>query len=84
MSKYNNVVPHVDSERKIQNKAIKLLRSVHGFGYIGNLKDVENSNIRENDVLEFLTEKQGCTQAQAREALKALESVSYCTDSNTL
>ena len=46
----------IKPERDTQNRAIDLLLSVlPKYRYIGNLEDVENSNIREDELRQFLT-----------------------------
>ena len=70
----------VEAERDVQNKVIDLLHNVHKYRYIGNLKEQENKNLRRDDVLEFLTNKQHCTKKQAEEALRKLQADTVCAD----
>lgn len=70
----------VEAEREVQNKVIDLLHNVHKYRYLGNLKEQENKNLRSDDVLEFLTNKQHCTKKQAEEALRKLQADTVCAD----
>lgn len=70
----------VEAEREVQNKVIDLLHNVHKYRYLGNLKEQENKNLRRDDVLEFLTNKQHCTKKQAEEALRKLQADTVCAD----
>lgn len=69
----------MDPERKVQSDIINLLHNVHGYKYLGNLKAQENSNIRRDDLLQFLRE-QGCTEKQALEAYNKLHADAMCAD----
>lgn len=44
------------SERKTQERVIELFKNL-GYDYLGNLKDEDNSNIREDDLANFLNGK---------------------------
>lgn len=67
-------------ERDTQNRAIDLLLSVlPKYRYIGNLEDVENSNIREEELHKFLTSQQGCNAQQADEAIRSLKQAAACS-----
>ncbi|MGI6224518.1 MAG: type I restriction endonuclease subunit R, partial [Prevotella sp.] len=70
----------LDPEREVQNQVINLLHNVHGYEYLGNLKEQENSNIRKDELMTFLTEKQHCTEKQAKEAVDKLSADAVCTD----
>lgn len=74
----------VDAERDVQNKVIDLLHNVHHYRYIGNLKETENSNLRHDDVVAFLTSKQRCTTKQAEEAYRKLKADTICADKDHL
>jgi type I restriction enzyme, R subunit len=41
-------------ERTTQNRVVKLLQAELGYHYIGNLEDTDNSNLREQDLLQYL------------------------------
>ncbi|SFW42388.1 type I restriction enzyme, R subunit [Prevotellaceae bacterium HUN156] len=70
----------IKPERDTQNRAIDLLLSVlPKYRYIGNLEDVENSNIREDELRQFLTSQQGCTAQQAGEAIRSLKQAAACS-----
>ena len=59
-------------ERETQNRVISLLRNqLPEFKYIGNLKDLENSNIREDRLAIFLS-KQGYEEREIKAAIKKL------------
>lgn len=69
----------VKSERETQKHAIELvLDALPSYAYLGNLEDVENSNIREDELREFLTSKQHCTDSEATEAINALKQAAAC------
>ena len=68
--------PSTNSERTVQNRVIKLLCDKNGYEYIGNLKESENTNIREDILRTFLMERQELTSAQASEAIRKLKEVS--------
>ena len=64
----------VKPERETQNKAILLvLHALPAYSYGGNLADVENNNIREDELCTFLMEKQNCTDSEATEAINELK-----------
>lgn len=70
----------IKPERDTQNRAIDLLLSVlPKYRYIGNLEDVENSNIREDELRQFLTSNQECTEQQADEAIRSLKQAAACS-----
>ena len=67
------------SEREVQNRIIKLVQMVHQkYKYAGNLEGQENSNIREEVLKKFLTQKQGLTALQADETVRELKKAAYC------
>ena len=72
--------PSTNSERAVQNRIIKLLCDKNGYDYIGNLKDVENGNIREETLREFLIEHQELTSIQASEAIRKLKEAAACSN----
>lgn len=76
MNRYQRIT---HDERVTQNKAISLLRNVLKYEYFGNLADVENSNIRVDDLRKFLIGKQGCTPQMADEAITALKDAAACS-----
>ena len=76
--------PSTNSERAVQNRVIKLLCDKNGYEYIGNLKDTENTNIREDILMEFLMDRQGLTSIQASEAVRKLKEVAYCANKDAL
>ena len=64
------------SERKTQEQVLKLISErLVDYKYIGNLKDVENTNLREETLIAFLTERsrQALTAAQAQSAIRKLK-----------
>lgn len=67
------------NERATQNEAVRLLRSVLNYLYLGNLAETENSNIRQDDLRRFLMERQGCTPAMADEAIMRLREAAKCS-----
>ena len=70
----------VKPERDTQNRAIDLLLSVlPKYRYIGNLEEMENSNIREDDLRQFLTEQRACSAQQADEAIRSLKQAAACS-----
>lgn len=68
-------------ERETQDKAVALLQSVLQYRYLGNLQDTENSNIRIDDLRNFLINKQGCTEQMADEAIATLRETAHCSNS---
>ncbi len=73
-----------NSERAVQNRVIKLLCDKNGYEFIGNLKDVENGNIREETLRKFLVEHQELTSAQASEAVRKLKEAAACSNKEAL
>ena len=76
--------PSTNSERAVQNRVIKLLCAKNGYEYIGNLKESENTNIREEILRTFLMERQELTSAQASEAIRKLKEVAFCANKDAL
>ena len=81
MSQYE---PSMNPERAVQNRIIKLLQKYNGYEYIGNLKDTENTNIREDILRTFLMERQELTSAQATEAIRKLKEAAVCANKDAL
>lgn len=80
----SHIEPSTNSERAVQNRIIKLLCEKNGYEYIGNLKDVENGNIREEILRQFLEERQELTSAQATEAIRKLKEAAFCANKEAL
>lgn len=78
------ITPSTNTERAVQNRIIKLLCEKNGYEYIGNLKDVENGNIREEILRQFLEERQELTSAQATEAIRKLKEAAFCANKEAL
>ena len=76
--------PSTNSERAVQNRVIKLLCYKNGYEFIGNLKDVENGNIREETLRKFLIEHQELTSIQASEAIRKLKEAAACSNKEAL
>lgn len=76
--------PSTNSERAVQNRVIKLLCDKNGYDFIGNLKDVENGNIREETLRKFLIENQELTSIQASEAIRKLKEAAACSNKEAL
>lgn len=75
----------VNSERKVQNRIIKLLCDYNDYTYLGNFHDTENKPYIEEILVKFLSEKQGCTSNQANEAVRKLkDAVAMCSGKDTL
>lgn len=74
----------IKPERDTQNRAVDKVLSVLNYRYIGNLEDVENSNIREDDLRSFLKKKQGCDDQQADEAIRILKAAAACSSYQAL
>lgn len=70
----------MDPEREVQNEIISLLHNVHGYEYLGNLKEQENRNILEDELKKFLIRRQHCTMKQAEEAIYKLQADAVCAD----
>ena len=76
--------PSSNSERAVQNRVIKLLCDKNGYEYIGNLKESENTNIREDILRTFLMERQELTSTQASEAIRKLKEAAFCANKDAL
>ncbi len=75
----------IKPERDTQNRAIDLILSaLPKYRYLGNLEDVENNNVREDDLRQFLTEKQGCTDSEATQAVRELKEAAACSSNASL
>ena len=74
----------MNPERAVQNRIIKLLQKYNGYEYIGNLKDTDNTNIREDILRTFLMERQELTSAQATEAIRKLKETAVCANKDAL
>ena len=74
----------MNPERAVQNRIIKLLPKYNGYEYIGNLKDTDNGNIREDILRTFLMERQELTSAQATEAIRKLKEAAVCANKDAL
>ena len=71
----------IKPERDTQNRAIDLiLDQLTTYHYLGNLEEVENSNIREDDLKKFLTEHEHCNEQEANEAIRQLKSAAACSN----
>ena len=81
MSRIENIT---HGKRATQNKAISMLQSVLRYRYLGNLQEVENSNIRVDDLRKFLIQKQNCTPQMAEEAIIALREAAHCGNNREL
>jgi type I restriction enzyme, R subunit len=66
-------------ERITQNRVIDLFKSKLGYTYIGNLHDLDNSNIDENKLKSFLAE-QGYNDELIRRAINKLNDASKHVD----
>ena len=58
-----------DSERIVQSRVLTYFRGNLAYREIGNLKEQENRNIREADLLHFLTVKKSYDKKLARKAI---------------
>ena len=76
--------PSTNTERAVQNRIIRLLQEYNGYEYIGNLKDTENTNIREDVLRKFLMERQELASVQATEAIRKLTEVAICSNKEVL
>ena len=76
--KYERIIK---PERDTQNRAVDLILSaLPNYRYIGNLEEVENSNIREEDLRRFLMECQTCTESEATQAIRDLKDAAACSN----
>jgi len=76
------------SERKTQEQVLRLVKDrLPDYKYIGNLKEVENTNLREDSLMVFLTKRseQKLTSEQAKSAIRKLkEEIAMCSNFETL
>lgn len=64
----------ITAEREDQTNVINLLTKVHGYKYIGNLTEQDNTNIREDDLKEFLQKSENnYTEEQINKAINELK-----------
>ena len=72
------------SERKTQEHVLRLVKDrLPDYQYIGNLKEVENTNLREESLMAFLTNRsdQKLTSEQAKSAIRKLkEEIAQCSN----
>lgn len=66
----------VDKEKKLQKRVLKILKDELGYRYIGNLEDVDNKSIREDDFIKNL-EKRGYSSHLIKLALNEVKNVAY-------
>ena len=71
-----------DSERIVQSRVLTYFRGNLAYREIGNLKEQENRNIREADLLHFLTVQKGYDKKLARKAITKLKREAGCTKGN--
>lgn len=64
----------VDKEKNLQERVLKILTDELGYRYIGNLEDVDNKSIREEDLIKNL-EKRGYSSQLIKLALKEVSNV---------
>lgn len=67
-----------DSERIVQSRVLTYFRGNLAYREIGNLKEQENRNIREADLLHFLTVKKSYDKKLARKAITLLKREAGC------
>ena len=76
------------SERKTQEHVLRLIKDrLPDYQYIGNLKEEENTNLREESLMAFLTKRseQKLTSEQAKSAIRKLkEEIAQCSNFETL
>ncbi len=61
-----------DNERKTQDRVIKFFSDKLHYTYLGNLQDQVNTNIMQDRLLNWLTEKQGYSEKLAQRAVAEL------------
>lgn len=66
----------VDKEKKLQKRVLKILKDELGYRYIGNLEDVDNKSIREDDLIKNL-KKRGYSSQLIKLALNEVKKVAY-------
>ena len=74
----------IDIERTVQNRVIALMRSKLGYGYWGNLKDQDNTNINVAVLSEFLENVQKLTSPQVSSVVAKLKQAAHCTSKTAL
>ena len=83
---YNDNI--TQSERKTQEHVLRLIKDrLPDYQYIGNLKEEENTNLREESLMAFLTKRsnQKLTSEQAKSAIRKLkEEIAQCSNFETL
>ena len=76
------------SERKTQEQVLRLVKDrLPDYHYIGNLKEEENTNLREESLMAFLMTRSGqkLTTEQAKAAIRKLkEEIVLCSNFETL
>ena len=82
-------MPVTSSERRTQNRVVKLLREVFSGGiakyeYLGLLKDGEHENIMADVFKKFLKDKQGCTDNEVERVYTELHKSSVCYQAASL
>ena len=65
-----------DNERKTQNRVIKFFKERLHYTYLGDLSDVDNTNIKRERLYAYLTEKAHYSDVVANKAIDELENVS--------
>lgn len=66
----------VDKEKKLQKRVLKILKDELEYRYIGNLEDVDNKSIREDDLIKNL-KKRGYSSQLIKLALNEVRKVAY-------
>lgn len=66
----------VDKERKLQDRVLKILKDDLGYRYIGNLEDLDNKSIREEDLINNL-KKRGYSSDLIKLAMNEVRKVAY-------
>ena len=65
-----------DNERKTQNRVIKFFKERLHYTYLGDLSDVDNTNIKRERLYAYLTQKAHYSDVVANKAIDELERVS--------
>ncbi|MGX7091984.1 type I restriction endonuclease subunit R [Hutsoniella sourekii] len=66
----------VDREKQLQDRVLKILRDDLDYRYIGNLEDLENKSIRENDLIATLKNR-GYSDDLIKQALNEVRNIAY-------
>ncbi|MGF0040290.1 type I restriction endonuclease subunit R [Peptoniphilaceae bacterium SGI.131] len=66
----------VDKEKKLQKRVLKILKDELGYRYIGNLEDLDNKSVREDELIKNL-EKRGYSSHLIKLALNEVRKVAY-------